>query len=445
MNNIFAPFDNVSLSEWLKQIEKDLKGKPLSELNSNPESDLLIKAYHHAENTVEAIDNSLGRQAQRKDNSWKIRQVFSAENPIKSNAAILHALNNGVDALSMNLSNGDHWPVLSKGILFEHINADIKLDKPFAVQDLEIGAETKLNFDFISLNARKGSMTYAASEFVQFYKNNPKNAAVWIEGKCYGEAGASTIQELAFTLNHLNEYLHILVSEGISLEEINDKIVLELSVNDNYFVNIVKFRVIHELMQMVFQAYDENYQLRPVTVYATTNLRHHSKNDHHNNLLRSTTQAMSAVIGGCDVLTIQNDTSELTEDHAFQNRMARNIQLILKEEAYLSHVNDAGGGAYYIENLGEQMLSKAWELFQQVEFSQGLLANLKANAIQELIRRNKEHLIKDLNEEKHTFLGVNKYQNGTEEWINESEPATNTSTDFIPLTPFRLAAHYKKA
>ncbi|WP_027421159.1 methylmalonyl-CoA mutase family protein [Crocinitomix catalasitica] len=445
MNELFSAFKKINLAEWLIQIEKDLKGKPLDLLNSKPEPDLEVSAIHHADNTVSTPENDLSRNLYRKDNSWRIRQYFNESDPNDLNKIILSALNDGVDAIGFSCDTPEDYLKITKDVLFEHIASDITITNPSAFVSTKFDPNTRLNFDILANHAALGKNDFDFSDFISFYKTHLNNATVFVNGSIYGEAGASTIQELAITISHLNEYLHALVSEGIDLETINSKLTIQLAVNDNYFVNVAKFRVIRELVQLVFSAYDSTYKLKAFNLSGVTSLRHHARNDHHNNLLRATTQAMSSIIGGAELLTIQYLAVTEKKELEFQRRMSKNVQLILKEESHFAQVKDASGGSYYIENLTEQLLEKSWILFQDIENKGGLIVELKANNVQAIIQTNKDALIADLNSGKKTFLGINKYKNATEEWIaTEPKEQAIKNTDFTPIELFRLEEYYKE-
>jgi len=222
-----------------------------------------------------------------------------------------------------------------------------------------------------------------------------------------------------------------------------------LSVNDNYFVNIAKFRVFRSLAKLLFEGYDTKHDFISPTIYAKTNIRHLAKNDANNNPLRETTQAMSAIIGGCDVLTIQYGEDEnysigSEQEQKRFRRISRNIQLILKEEAYLDKVIDPGAGSYYLEQLSSQILEKSWNLFLEIENNGGLIKAIKENTIQTKIQANRKALIDQMISNKNTFLGVNKHPNATEEWIEPIEPNKTSNGDFEALTPFNLEAYFSK-
>ena len=220
--------------------------------------------------------------------------------------------------------------------------------------------------------------------------------------------------------------------------------MVELSVNENYFVNIAKMRVMRLLVQGLFEGYQAGFKGEPISLYATTSVRHLAKNDENNNLLRQTTQAMSAVIGGCDVLTIQTHHSSDAEQQSINERMAKNIQLVLKEEAYLNVVKDPSEGSYYLNALTEQILTKAWNLFKEIEKEGGFCSALETNFIQNKIEENQEYMISQLNDFKKTFLGINKHKSKLEDWIEaEGNNKLEDETDFKAIKAFKLESHFK--
>lgn len=430
--NLFDQFDSVSYDNWVEKIKQDLKGKPLSVLVSRPEPDLEIKAYHHSANIPKSNSDHLIRN--RKNNDWLIRQIYSAST---SNKKLLDDLNNGINNIGINWTKQNDFDELSKNVLFEHIQSDVQFKSLNDALAAQVPANSIVAFDPIALHAHKGKAGIKMGDFVEFYKNYKNQNSVWVSGYIYGDAGGSTTQELAFTIAHLNEYLHALTEEGFSVKEILPKITIELSVNENYLVNIAKFRVIQNLCKLLLEGYDYKADDTEIRIYAKTASRYLALNDNHNNPLRQTTQAMSAVIGGCHSLTITNRTTGNEKiDNRF-DRLARNTQLILKEESYLDKVIDPAAGSYFLEHLSAELVTKSWDLFLATENEGGLMTGLASNLIQDQIESNRSALIRSLNNGDKTFLGVNKHPNGTDEWIKPKAAVTKIN-DFKALEAFYL-------
>ena len=430
MEKLFDDFKKVSLEDWKSQIEKDLKGKPMAVLNSNPEMDIEIKAYHHADEK-----RRFKSAVQKENNDWEIRKAYSTE----SNSQLLSDLNEGVNSIAVKSS---HFEAITKDVLFEHISGDVKVEK---FDQLTFPVNFNLNFDVIGRAAVSGTRISDLSDFETFVKHYKSNKTIWVDGTIYGDAGATSVQELAFSAAHLNEYIQHLYSAGFSLEEINSKIVVSISVTNNYFVNIAKTRVVRSLVNGILKGYDASFEPAPIHLIAKTSVRYQAINDSNSNLLRQTTQAMSAVIGGCDALTVVPFLSDDKGQNELNQRMAKNIQLILKEESYLNKVVDPSDGSYYIDDISDQLLNKSWQLFKDIENEGGFLKALQADFIQTKIETSRNYLVEKLNNKESTFLGVNKFQSSLEKWINVKVDKTAIGIDFKAITTFRLEQHFQNS
>ena len=189
--------------------------------------------------------------------------------------------------------------------------------------------------------------------------------SVNIQGVKYHNAGASISQELAFTLAQLSEYF----SNAPSLEP--NKIQISLGVSTNYFFEIAKFRAIRILWTQILNAFKKDHT--PLYLRAETGLRTSTIFDPHVNMLRTTSQSMSAALGGANIINTSSFNAAFKNDNDFAQRMARNISLILKEESYFNKVSDPSAGSYYIEYLTNKLSLNAWTLFQEIEANGGWL------------------------------------------------------------------------
>lgn len=440
MEKLFQEFPPIQFSDWVEQLKKDLKDKPLDLLQTSPEMDLSFSSYYHpVEHQYKNVHQSILNNFHRKNNTWSIRRIYSTG----ENQKILRDLNEGIDAVSLPFNNDQQFNDDSKDILFEHIVSDIKLEDKNAALSISPLKYSSLNFDVIAINAITGNSNLTLADFKEFYDKTSQNKNIWISGYVYGDAGASTIQELGNTLSHLNEYLQYLTDQKETLQTINNKIVIELSVTDNYFVNIAKFRAIRELVRLLFNGYDQSYAVKPITIYAQTSVRFLAENDHNNNFLRQTTQAMSAILGGCDALTIIPLKGTKSEENELNERMAKNIQLVLRDESYLDKVIDVSAGSMFIESLTDQLIEKAWQKFLAIEKNGGLITSLKKGIIQQTIKENREDIRQKIQQGKKTFLGVNKFPSNLEQWNNLSKPESSTGYEFEPLSPFKAEYYFE--
>jgi methylmalonyl-CoA mutase len=232
----------------------------------------------------------------------------------------------------------------------------------------------------------------------------PQDSTISIDTSLYQEAGSNTINELAFSIAHLNEYLN-------TASKVN-QIHISVSVGGDFFMEIAKLRALRKLVDFLLNQYSFKADIH---IHAQTTLINKCVVDSYNNMLRSTTEAMSASIGGADSIVVLPFDVEFNPQNDFSSRMARNQQLILKDESYLNIVADMAAGSYYIESLTETLSENAWEQFKVIESKGGLLACLKSNYIQDIISKDAETLIEQFKEGKLVLVGVNKFQNKNEE------------------------------
>ena len=436
---LFQEFPSVSKQEWIDKIEKDLKGKSIDILNYSPELGIETKAYFHKDdniptNELEGFDS----------NDWFIQENFSGNGHQK----ILDHLQIGCDSIQIDADDSTHYKNLLSGVELQYISTEFRFKDTANWNNLNTylsinqSANVSISFPVLTNGIDKGIFKNNLSDFDEFYKafSNSGARTIHIDGFTIGLSGASTIQELAVCLAQLSEYTQHLMANGLGLEEIADNFYSTLSVNDEYFTNIAKFRAYQILLNHFFKSFDPYFELDNAVINGQTNYRHISKNDRYNNLLRSTTQAMSAILGGCaNLLITPFDTSNEVSE-----RMARNIQLVIKEEAYFDKVNDPANGSYYIEDLTNQLVEKSWALFLNIENQGGYLSGIKSNFIQNEIQKNKSLLVEKLNSNGKMFLGINKYQNTLEDWIDVKAP-TEINGDFKALTPFILENYYTKS
>lgn len=258
-----------------------------------------------------------------------------------------------------------------------------------------------------------------------------------VNAELYQNAGATLVNELAITLTHLNEYLNYLF-DGNTLT--NKKIIhLTCSVAGNFFMEIAKIRAYRNLIDLVQKQY--NIQL-PIHIHVNTTQLNKSNVDAYTNLLRTTTEGMSAIIGGCDSLSILPYNYGFEETNSFSERIARNQQHILKEESYLDKVCDISKGSYYIETLTQQIAEKAWEKFKEIENKGGFINAYTSGLISEIITTDANNLISLFKTEKVVLVGVNKYKNSNDKplGLHSNLNIENKST-FNIIKPIRLVEH----
>lgn len=430
MNKLFEDFKNPDYDSWINQLKKDLKDKPLESLTTQPERELSMNAYYHP--TANVVDTK-SFQKNKLNNEWFIREVYVK--PDKKN--LLDDLNQGVNSIGLFFNTEEEFLKTTSEILFEHIQSDIYFEKTPPITEV-IPEQTHLNYDVINRLVVKGLDQNVLENYVSFYKSYHGNKKLWITAKTYGNAGASNVNELAFCLAHLYEYIHALTEQNISLDDINENLIVEISLTNNYFLNIAKVRALRTLVDNLFYNIDKNYQPKSILIYGETSQVFNAVNDANNNYLRQTTQAMSGIIGGCDTITIDYLKSTNENQNQQNKRIARNIQLLLKEEAYFDKVVDAATGSMAIENMTNQLIENAWKKFCLIEDKGGFIACFKSGYLHDEIKKDIDFLLASIEQNKFNFVGVSKYQNKAEEFKLPKKSEEQTKSTYQLIKPFSL-------
>jgi methylmalonyl-CoA mutase len=264
-----------------------------------------------------------------------------------------------------------------------------------------------------------------------------------VNGIVLHNAGATIVQELAYTLNMANEYLAFCTEKGIKPEKVASRMQLTLSVGSNYFMEIAKLRATRLLWSTMVAQYkpqcDCAYKIHINTVASTWNKTLY---DPYVNMLRSTTEGMSAVIGGSDSISLQPFDVAYKESDEFSRRISRNVQVILKEEAFMDRVVDPAAGSYYVENLTNSIAENAWKLFQSVEQQGGALKIIEDGSMREAIEASCQKRDMNIATRRYILLGTNQYPNINETMADKIERVKKD--DCEGLKTYRGAMAFEK-
>ena len=406
MQKLFTEFNATTEQQWKDQLIKDLKGIDFNTLVWKTNAGLNVQPFYTSETTTKKSTLVFTH------NDWAICEYIIVKNEKEANTQALNALSNGASGLVFVIDNKIDSAVLLKGISVQHIYTLFKISSAFVeelqntLQSIECGNQCFIDTDVIAHFAQTGNWV---SSYEKDLDSQKSNSTVVVDGRLYQEAGANIINELAFTLSHLNDYLAY-SSENNSLKSLK-KVHLSVSVGSDFFMEIAKLRALRNLVNFLLNQYELKLEIH---IHGQTTSINKSSIDSYTNMLRSTTEAMSASIGGCDSIVVLPFDASYNEPTDFSMRMARNQQLILKEESYLNKVADMGAGSYYIENTTKTLCEKAWQQFKHIESKGGLIESLKGNIIQDIIIKDAEVLINQVKDGALVLVGVNKYKNETE-------------------------------
>jgi methylmalonyl-CoA mutase len=394
MQKLFTGFTPTTAAQWKEQLIKDLKGIDYNTLVWKTNAGIDVQPFYTKENLAGAS------QPVFTTSDWSICEFIKVDDEKIANDQALNALQNGASGLIFYITRPTNYPTLLNGISIEHIYSLFMIRK-----ELESSLLSYLR------TIERGNTCFVESDTLLSKQvvSITNGSAICINTSLYQEAGANTVHELGCSLAHINEYLHAASSDnmlaGIKTLHIN------LSVGGDFFMEIAKLRALRKLAGFLLTQYNSTAEIH---INAQTTFINKSSTDRYNNMLRSTTEAMSASIGGANSILVLPFDIEFNPQNDFSSRMARNQQLILKDESYLNVVADISAGSYYIESLTETLCEKAWETFKDIEAKGGLSACMSSNYIQDMIAKDAEVLIQQFKEGKLVLVGVNKFQNKKE-------------------------------
>ena len=410
MKPLFTNFAPVSAKEWKQKIQFELKGADYNEtLIWNSPDDIKVKPFYDKEDIKESISVTT------KASEFKICQNIFVHDVNKSIERALDSLNRGAESIRFTIEDEtvdvtkllEKLPLETTPIFF-HFNF-ISVD---FIQKIETITKDKkatifCNIDPIGQLAKEGNW-FTTSEKNNFETLNnlvTKDSSlslISVNSTLYQNAGATIVQQIAYTLAHANEYFnHISPAKPQTM-------VLEIAVGTNYFFEIAKLRAIRLLFNSIAAAYNSNWSCHLVV---TPTKRNKTLYDYNVNMLRTTTECMSAILGGADTIANLPYDALYHKDNEFGDRIARNQLLILKKESYFDKVNNPSDGSYYIESLTQQLAEKALSLFKDIEANGGFLKQLNEGLIKRKIQESadKEQSLFDAGKE--ILLGTNKHAN----------------------------------
>lgn len=261
---------------------------------------------------------------------------------------------------------------------------------------------------------------FISAEWIK--NNNVALRTIGVSGLPYHDAGASAIQELAVVLATAVEYIHQLTDRGLKAAEIIKNIRLSFGVGSFYFMEIAKLRA----ARLLWTKLAESFSVKPddisLFIHAETSSYNKTVYDPYVNVLRSTTEAFSAVMGGADSICIKPFDGVFSLPDEFSRRLARNTQTILNEEAHLRELIDPAGGSYFVESLTESVAEAAWTQFQSIEKQGGMIQSLLSGGLQNEIKKTADLRQSDYNKRKSVLVGTNLYANIKEEKLTSRTP-----------------------
>ena len=444
---LFAEFPPVTTERWEEAIKADLKGADYEKkLVWKTAEGFNVRPYYRAENLegLRFLGSLCGEfpyvRGTKKNNDWLILQTIEVECPREANARIHALLTKGVESIGLVIGNkefsADDLDTLLGGVSLRNTELTFsgcatkkvarlfieKLDRENAGSD-----DARANFvldPIVKKLTLKGTMACKSGQCKGFenlasligagakYK---KLRTVAVSGETFHNSGSTIVQELAFTLAAGHEYLVRLTELGVPVEKAARSIRFSMAVSSNYFMEIAKFRAARMLWANIVAQYEPSCECAAkMFAHAVTSRWNMTVYDPYVNMLRGTTEAMSAAIAGVHSIEVLPFDAAYEKPTDFSARIARNVQLLLKEESHFNQVCDAAGGSYYIENLTASIAEQAWSLFKQVEEKGGYIAAFEAGFVQDQVEASAAKKNLNIAKRRETLLGTNQFPNFNE-------------------------------
>ena len=476
---LFTEFTAPTTQEWLDKIQVDLKGADFQKrLVWRTNEGFNVQPFYRREDlaNLKTPDSLPGEfpfvRGNKKDsNAWYVRQNIVVDDPKVANAKALDILNKGIDSLGFRIPgkqvSKETVETLLDGIFCDIIEVNFATCPKHSLELAQILVEFfakkgfdkekvvgSIEFDPMLKMVMKGKdvtpVLEVAPKLVEALKEYPNFRCIAVSSDALNNAGAYIVQELGYALAWGNEYLQQLVDAGVDADLAAKSIKFNMGVSENYFMEIAKFRAARLLWAQIVKQYEpKSDEACKMIVNASTSEYNQTLFDSYVNLLRSQTEAMSAALGSVHSMVVTPFDAPYEEATDFSERIARNQQLLIKEESHFDRIVDPSAGSYYIEHLTDALATEAWKIFLKVEEEGGFLAAVKAGTIQDDINATNVKRHGDAAKRKEFLLGTNQFPNFTEKSEGKKAKAcacgcgSDEEPAFKAISSTRLAADFE--
>lgn len=469
-------FPFPSYDEWKTEAEKLLKGAPFDKImKSNTPEGIVLEAIYNQEDlkNISYLDNKPGEfpylrgtsQASKIVNGWNIQQDLDVKDLTEWNKTVLNDLNKGQNSVRVKLNkdlcnrrllsdttkenyfsqglpiyNYNDLKTVLNDISLKHITTDFETGcsvLPFFVLLRKYLKENSLVLsdlkgsvagDLLKILAEEGEINCCINHLLDevafvtksAIQENSSIKTILIDLSVWNNAGSSAVDDLALMASSVVFYAQSMLERGIDKDDIFDKMTFIFAVGANLFMEVSKLRAARYLFAKIAESYGVNPEKAKMRMHVKTSDYTKTVYDPWVNILRTSTEAFSAILGGCDSLNISTFDSLIKSSDEFSRRIARNQQIMLFEEAHLNAVNDPAGGSYYVEALTNQLIEKSWNYFVEIEDKGGIIEALKTGYIQDRI--NQSHLFRanQVDTRKDVIVGTSMYANLSEKKLTEN-------------------------
>ena len=445
--NLFKEFELISEKAWKQQIQFDLDGKDYnSETNWTSSEGINVKPFFTSEyksiNKFYIPDN------------WNISQTVYLKEESISNEEIKKLISQEVYDLTIHIQRDCvNLDLLFKEVDLTYLNLYFRIDhfKESLLSTLNNYAkENKTNFhldyDLLGGYLSTGNWKFSYKEDIEIFKGVINNlshfkSVVQLKSSNFQDSGANIIQEIAYSMSQADEYVNLFGKEII--KQLN----FQIAIGSNYFFEIAKIQTYRILWKTISNSY--GYPINDVHIIATPTIRNKTIYDYNNNIIRSASECMAAILGGANSVKNFNYDSIYKNENEFSKRISRNQLLILKHECHIDKVKNPISGSYYISYLVDEISKKSFALFKELDSSSGFLNLLKKGILQRKIKESAQKEQVNFDAKIEILVGSNLYQNKNEKMngqleINPFPTRKSEKTLIEPIIKKRLAMLIEK-
>ncbi len=456
-------FPTASIEDWVEKSEQSMKGKKIETLEKNTYEQIKLKPLY-TKNDQTDLSPFPGQSDFRRGiqplgylaHPWKVAQKLSIEGDLREE--LDSAFLKGQTAIAFEVSDAvlTHLKDLEEKHLAYPFSINAKHHHPIFIDELQRLPFSQKSHGYIGFDPIATLTEVGKDKIEESYQqlvetvndgisNLPHLRTILVDTVPYHNGGAQAVQELAFAIATGVEHIEELTERGLSLHAILSKLVFQFSIGSNFFMELAKLRAARMLWDKVTEAYGVAEENRGMVISAFTSSFTKTVFDPYVNLLRAGNEAFAAVLGGIQYLHVSPFNEPEGKTTAFSERIARNMQLILRDEAHLAKTIDPAGGSWYVEYLTQELVIKAWELFLEIDEKGGMVEGLKQGWIQTEIAKVREKRNESIATRKQTIVGTNKYADLQGESLKITVKNVAQHKGDVPLIPQgRLSESYEE-
>jgi methylmalonyl-CoA mutase len=469
----FSEFDKASYALWLDALRKDLKSDDLSRITSLSTGGVQCESYLGPDQQQKALSIRPFRKSIHPEfayaNEWRKCVQINADDPLHANKHALAALKNGADSLcfdGIGITTQEELRLVLKEIIPEYIALNFTSGEGapallFMLADefVNRGKSTEkltgsIQYDILTDYAHQGSFPYSKTESFAILqamlelssRELPMFRNLVVNATLFHESGAEEADELAFILLVFQEYFEAF-SDSLSPGLLANMARVRIRNGGDYFLSIAKTRAIRILWHMFLDAWNIDSRLAHLEIAAESCLQNKTIYDPYSNLIRSTIEGMSAVIGGADSLMLHPHDLFCAKPDSDSWRLALNVQHLLHDEAHLDKVCDPASGAWFIDQLTQKLVEKAWAQFNALQKQGSFSQLLEKGIVQEQIHGAAQSVRNAVRTRKHGIIGTSQFSapgDAQVPYFQKRDPLAKPPV-IKTITPFRAAEWYEQA